>query len=264
MSQQASPVKAGEGKPDKFEKEKWSPELLAATATIVIALLARNQISGSYLPTGSDVGIAAALTVVVAALLRRWLYKLSRPIQFFVTLLVTLAAVLGAGIVTNFYNTAPGRDARHEAAHWARVVIPAEPLGKQISAGITKYGTGYGVDAGKYIDIHVDSTVSNMISWVPTAPTGRTYYAEIEARQLSGSAATACVLTFAYKNLKSFFQLALRTDGLQLAYWDGKIPARAYDGPVSQLGSRAEEARPGFVSAGRRVVFNPWQQLSYL
>jgi hypothetical protein len=233
MSQQVYPAKAGESKPDKPEKEKWPPELLAAAATIIIALFARNRTSGSYLPSGSDVGIAAALTVVVATILRRWLYKLSRALQFFVTLAVTLAVVLGTGVAANLFDTAPGRDARRQAASWTSVVIPAELLGKRISAGVTKYGTGYGIDTGKYIDIHVDSTISNLISWIPTASAGPRYYAEIEARQLSGSAATACVLTFAYRSLDSFFQLALRTDALQLAYWDGKIPARAYDGPVN-------------------------------
>lgn len=233
MNPQGASKKTEESKADKPRKTKWSPELLAAAATILIFLLARIQSSDSLLPTGSEVGIAAALTVVVAAALSRWLYRLSDAWQFFITLFVTTAVVVGVGVATTMYDTAPGRDARHEASTWTAVAVPVEPVGKQISAGVTRYGTGYGADTGQYIDIHIDSTISNLISWIPTASTGPTYYAQIEARQLSGSSATACVLMFAYKNVNSFFQLALRTDGLQLAYWDGEIPARAYEGPVS-------------------------------
>jgi hypothetical protein len=37
---------------------------------------------------------------------------------------------------------------------------------------------------------------------------------------------------FAYRNINSFFELSLRSDGLQFEYWDGKYPARAFEGPV--------------------------------
>jgi hypothetical protein len=79
---------------------------------------------------------------------------------------------------------------------------------------------------------HIDSSQSNLIAWFPTKPTSSEYYAQVDVRQTSGSAATACVLVIAYNNENDLFQLALRTDGLQLAYWDGKIPARAYEGPT--------------------------------
>jgi hypothetical protein len=51
--------------------EKWSPELLAAMATIIIALLAEWHQSFRYFPTGTAVGLAAAITVVIAACLDR-------------------------------------------------------------------------------------------------------------------------------------------------------------------------------------------------
>jgi hypothetical protein len=217
----------------KDKQGKWSPELLAAAATVIVAALAEYQSSYVFLPTGADVGIAAAVTVLVAACLSGMLYKLRAISQFFITLVVTIALVLGIGIAGYLKDTYPGREAQHQAAAWTAIKMPSLPRGRRISAGATHYGTGYGVDRGQSISIHIDSSRSNLISWLPSKSTTSTYYAQVEARQTSGSAATACTLVFAYRGINSFFQLALRTDGLQLAYWDGKMPARAYEGPVS-------------------------------
>jgi len=215
------------------EGQKWSPELLAAAATVIVAVLAQYQSTYTFLPSGTEVGIMAAITVVVAAFLSGLLYKLKAIHQFFITLVVTIAIVLGFGLGAYFKDTYPGRAAQRQAAAWTALKIPSWPYGKRISAGTTQYGTGYGVDYGQSISIHIDSSRSNLISWLPSKPTRSTYYAQVEARQTSGSAATACTLVFAYKGVDSLFQLALRTDGIQLAYWDGKIPARAYEGPIT-------------------------------
>ncbi|HLX59482.1 MAG TPA: hypothetical protein VKR83_20885 [Ktedonobacteraceae bacterium] len=150
-----------------------------------------------------------------------------------ITLVVTMVVVVGVGVAAQVQDTAPGRDARHQAAGWNLLQIPSGPQGKSILAGNTEYGTGYGVDYGSSIIIHIDSSQSNLIAWFPTKSTSSKYYAQVEARQISGSTATACTLIFAYKSVNSLFQLALRSDGLQLAYWDGKIPARAYEGPTT-------------------------------
>jgi hypothetical protein len=215
------------------EGETWSPELLAATATIIITVLAQYQGIYSFLPTGTVVGITSAITVLAAAVLNRLLHNLSRWSQFVITLVITLVIVVVIGIVVYVMDTAPGRDARYRAADWNLLQIPSGPQGKSIPAGITKYGTGSGVDYGSSVLIHIDSSQSNLITWYPTKSTSSKYYAQVEARQISGSTATACTLVFAYKGINSLFQLALRTDGLQLAYWDGKIPARAYEGPTT-------------------------------
>jgi len=213
--------------------ERWSPELLAAMATIIITVLAQYQDMYSFLPTGTVIGITSAITVVAAALLNGLLHNLPRWSQFVITLVVTMVIVVGVGVAAQVKDTAPGRDARNQAAGWNLLQIPSSPQGKIISAGVTKYGTGYGVDNGSSIIIHIDSSQSNLVTWFPTKSTSSKYYAQVEARQTSGSTATACTLIFAYKGLNSLFQLALRSDGLQLAYWDGKIPARAYEGPTT-------------------------------
>jgi hypothetical protein len=215
------------------ESERWSPELLAATVTIIVALVAQkyDQVV-TFLPSGSIVGVAAAVTVVAAAVLNGMLHSLQRWVQFMITLVVTLMIVLGVGIAAQWRDTAPGRDAFNEAAGWSPVTLPSAPIGKSITAGTTKYGTGFGVDSGSYIEIHIDSTGSNLVTWYPTKSVAPDYYAQVEARQTGGSIATACTLVFAFKSASNLFQLALRSDGLQLAYWDGKIPARAYEGPT--------------------------------
>ena len=178
------------------------------------------------------VGVAAAITVVAAAVLNGLLHNLPRWAQFVITLFTTLLIVIGVGVVAQWRNTSPGRNALTQAAGWSSLPVPSAPYGKRISAGVTKYGTGYGVDYGSYIEIHIDSTGSNLITWYPTKPVSADYYAQVEARQTGGSTATACALVLAFKNAKNLFHLALRSDGLQLAYWDGKIPARAYEGPT--------------------------------
>ena len=150
-----------------------------------------------------------------------------------VTLLCTLAIIVGFAFGVYWHDTLPGRDAQRQASAWSPVRVPAEPQGKRLSAGVTKYGTGYGYQQGQQTFIHMDSSQSNLISWVPTKTTTGTYYAQIEAKQVSGSDATACELSFAWKTENAAFELSLRTDGLQLAYWDGKMPARVFEGPVA-------------------------------
>ncbi len=185
------------------------------------------------MPSPTEVGIGAAATVVTAAFLRPLLYRLPSAAQFIITLVTTIVIVVGVGFVSYWHQTSPGRGAQSEAADWSTVNIVAEPSGKHIPAAKAKYGTGYGWDEGRQVYIHMDSSGPNMISWLPSASTTDTYYAQVQAKQLSGSDATACVLSFAWKNGNSFFHLALRSDGLQLAYWDGKIPARAFEGPAA-------------------------------
>jgi hypothetical protein len=214
------------------DSDRWSPELLAATATIITAVLVQYHQTFSFLPSGSMVGVAAAITVVAAVVLNGLLHSLPRWGQFVITLFATLLIMVGVGLVAQWRNTSPGRNAFNEAAGWPSLPLPSAPLGERISAGVTKYGTGYGVYYGDYIEIHIDSTGSNLITWYPTKSVSPNYYAQVEARQTGGSAATACALVFAFKSSKNLFHLALRADGLQLAYWDGAIPARAYEGPT--------------------------------
>jgi hypothetical protein len=219
---------------DKSEdKDKWSPELLAASVTIIVTLLAEGQSRFRFLPDGSEVGIAAALTVVTAAVLQRAIYRWRAFAQFAVTLISTLVIIAGFAFGVYWYDTAPGRDAQHEAAAWSPVKVPTEPQGKRLTAGVTKYGTGYGYQEGRQTFVHMDSSQSNLISWLPSASTSGTYYAQADVRELSGSDATACELSFAWKNENSAFELSLRSDGVQLAYWDGKLPARVFEGPVA-------------------------------
>jgi hypothetical protein len=215
------------------KQEKWSPELLAAAVTIILFLLAQGRSWFEFLPSATDVGIGAAVTVVAAAFLRPLLYRLSAAAQFFITLVTTIVILVGISFAAYWHQTSPGRSASSEAAGWSTVNVVAEPGGKRIHAAPGKYGTGYGWDQGRQVYIHMDSNGPNMISWLPSTSTTGAYYAQVQAKQLSGSDATACVLSFAWKNGNSFFHLALRSDGLQLAYWDGKIPARAYEGPVA-------------------------------
>jgi hypothetical protein len=214
--------------------EKWSPELLAATATIIIALLAERQQSIRFFPTGTAVGIAAALTVVIAALLDRWLHEMQAVAQFFITLVATLAVVLVVGFGLYWHETSPGRDARNAAADWTVVKVPSAPAGKRLHPGTEdQYGDGYGYQQNGVTYIHLDSNESAIQPWLPSSTVTGTYYAQVTTKVSAGSAATACVLIFAYRNINSFFELSLRSDGLQFAYWDGKYPARAFEGPVS-------------------------------
>src|ERR1022692_3769729 len=74
--------------------EKWSPELLAATVTIIVTLAA-GQSSYPFLPSSSEVNIAAAITVAAAAILGRWIYRMGKLYQFLTTLSVTLIIVFG-------------------------------------------------------------------------------------------------------------------------------------------------------------------------
>jgi hypothetical protein len=201
-------------------------------ATIIIAVLVQYRQTFSFLPSGSMIGVAAAITVVAAAALNSLLHSLPRWTQFAITLFTTLLVVIGVGLVAQWRNTSPGRNALNQAVSWLSLRAPSAPYGEHISGGVTKYGTGYGIDYGTYIEIHIDSTGSNMITWYPTKPVSPDYYAQVEARQTGGSTATACALIFAFKDAQNLFQLALRSDGLQLAYWDGEIPARAYEGPT--------------------------------
>jgi hypothetical protein len=146
----------------------------------------------------------------------------------------TLAVVLAVGYGAYWHETSPGRDARNAAAEWTAVKVPSAPAGKQLRTAIKDqhgYGSGYQENGTTYI--HLVSTGSAVQPWLPSSKVTGTYYAQVTAKESSGSTATACVLMFAYKNINSFFELSLRDDGLQLAYYDGSIPARAFEGPVS-------------------------------
>jgi hypothetical protein len=214
------------------DSERWSPELLAAAATIIIAVLVQYHQEYSFLPSGSAVGVAAAITVVAAAILNGLLHKLPRWAQFVITLVVTLLILISTGWVAQWRDTSPGRAALAESAAWSSLPLPSTPDGERITASVTKDGTGYGIDYGSYIEIHIDSTGPNLVTWYPAKPASRVYFAQVQARQTGGSTATACALVFAFKSAKNLFHLALRSDGLQLAYWDGTFPARAYEGPT--------------------------------
>jgi hypothetical protein len=232
-----SPYAPGERKEEKKDDkkdDKWSPELLAASVTIIIALLAAWQQSFRFFPTGTAVGIAAAITVVIAAILDRWLHEMRAVAQFFITLFTTLAVVLAVGFGLYWHETSPGRDARNAAAGWSAVNAPSESSGKLLRTAIKDqhgYGSGYEENGITYI--HLDSDGSAIQPWLPSSTVSGTYYAQVTAKVSAGSTATACVLLFAYKNINSFFELSLRTDGLQLAYYDGEIPARAFEGPIT-------------------------------
>jgi hypothetical protein len=225
-----------DGRPKESNVGAWSPELLAAAATIVVALIAQTQTSFRYLPSASDVGLAAAATVIVAAVLQPVLRRRRTVVQFCVTLGTALLVLCAVSAGVYFHETSPGRSARAAALSWSAVPVPQHlPFDSVISAGVTKYGTGWGAEISPTsYKVHIDSTISNLVTWLPTsAATSHTYYAQVSAKLLAGSTATACVLVFGYQNEDALFQLALRSDGLQLAYWDGSIPARAYEGPVS-------------------------------
>lgn len=85
----------------------------------------------------------------------------------------------------------------------------------------------------KAITHRLSSTLSNVITWIPTLLVhSPSYYAQVQVKVSNGSSATACALLFGYTSSNAFYQLSLRADGLQLAYWSGAIPARAYEGPV--------------------------------
>jgi len=232
QSESAKGKDKDEDKQDDKDKDKWSPELLAASVTIIVTLLAEGQSRFRFLPNASEAGIAAALTVVTAAVLQRGIYRWKPFTQFAVTLIGTLAIIAGFAFGVYWHDTAPGRDAQQQAAAWSPVKVPTATQGKRLSAGVTKYGTGYGYQQGQQTFIHMDSSQSNLISWLPSAATSGTFYAQADVRELSGSDATACELSFAWKNTHSFFELSLRSDGLQLAYWDGALPARVFEGPV--------------------------------
>ena len=68
-------------------------------ATIIIAVLVQYQRQFSFLPSGSMVGVAAAITVVAAAALNGLLHKWRKWTQFVITLVVTLLVVIGVGVV---------------------------------------------------------------------------------------------------------------------------------------------------------------------
>ncbi len=105
---------------------------------------------------------------------------------------------------------------------------------RPFSAGTTAYGTGWASAAPNLISIHLDSSQSNLIAFYPSRDPGQHYYAQVSARAVAGgSIGTACALIFGYENRNRFYQLAMRFDGLQLARWEGHIPARAFAGPLS-------------------------------
>jgi hypothetical protein len=222
---------ANMGSPGK--QEKWSPELLAAAATIIIFLLVQGRSWFIFVPGPTEVAIGAAVTLVVAAIAKPLVYRQPTAARFSITLIVTVIILAGIGYAAYWHQTSPGRAAQGEAANWSAVNVVAKPTGKHIPAPKGKYGTGYGWYEGQQVYIHMDSNGPAMVSWLPSKPTTGTYYAQVQAKQLAASDATACVLSFAWKNARSSFQLALRPDGLQLAYWDGMIPARAFEGPVA-------------------------------
>jgi hypothetical protein len=214
----------------------WSPELLAAAATLVIAAAAQSQTRVQFLPTAADVSLAGAVTVIVAALLQPLLRRTRPALQFVVALLVTILAFTAVSFGVYYQETAPGRQALSAAGRWRTVNVPQHlPLGSVVGAGTTRYGTGWGSEEYRGVfKVHVQSTLSNVIAWFPSdSVSADTYYAQVQAKVLNGSIATACALLFAYRGSNAFYQLALRSDGLQLAYWDGSIPARAYEGPVA-------------------------------
>ena len=135
-------------------EEKWSPELLGAAATIIIALLAEWQQSIQFFPTGTAVGLAAAITVVIAAILGRCLPKMGAVAQFFITLVATLLVVLIVGFGFYWHETSPGRDARDAAVSWTAVKVPSARAGTHPCAKAPdQYGYGCGYQQ-KWHNIH--------------------------------------------------------------------------------------------------------------
>jgi hypothetical protein len=171
--------------------------------------------------------------VVTAAIVQRAIYFWKPFTQFVVTLFCTALdhRRLRLRRVLARHRARPRRAAR--SGQLVAVKVPTEPQGKRFTADVTEYGAGYGYQEGQQTFIHMDRSQCNLISWFPSASTAGTYYAQVDVKQMSGSDATACELSFAWKNENSAFELSLRTDGVQLAYWDGNLPARVFEGPVT-------------------------------
>jgi hypothetical protein len=215
---------------------QFTPEVAAAAITLVVAVLAHVSGSGprSLLPRTEDLTIVAAVTVLIAAVVGAVLRSKKVWTQFATCLIVTLGLLFGYAGVAHWLATRPGRDARAAAAHWLTIPVPNANRFGRFSAGRTTYGTGWVSVSPDLISIHLDSSQSNLIAFYPSRDPGQHYYAQVSARAVSGgSIGTACALIFGYENANRFYQLAMRFDGLQLARWEGHIPARAFAGPAS-------------------------------
>jgi hypothetical protein len=99
------------------------------------------------------------------------------------------------------------------------VKVPSARAGKQLCPKTkNQYGYGCGYQQNGITYIHLDSNESAIQPWVPSSKVTGTYYAQVTAKVGAGSTATAYILMFAYRNTNSFFELSLRSDGLQFEY----------------------------------------------